>query len=533
MRCPRHIPTMLAALVLLAGQGLGPARAANDTVRVALTGGLHSLNPLFATTPAENDAAGAIFSGLVTLDQRGNAVPDLAQEVPSSANGGISADGRTLIYLLQPGPHWQDGVALTADDVAYTFYAMRDAGAGVTMGPGYANVASVQARDYETVVVQLKAPDQDAPSELFVNGLGGSILPRHVLGNVRDLRHAAFNEHPVGSGPYAVDGRLGGIVLRLHANHRYFQGVPPIEHLELVASPDSSATARRLASGTHSFARGLGLRTVQQLRAAPSLHVAAARTNELTMLIERVDDPDLGDPRTRRALGRAIDRAAVVRAAYLGFASPANELEPPWSRWSTARATHPADLKAAGALLDAAGWRSGSGRYRTRDGKPFALTLTYESDLPEIVRTATLVRAQWTALGADVSLRAAKRADLFAAGGILGRGDFSAALASQDLGPLPGRDALIASDQTPPAGGNVARYHNDAVDQAIVTAKFSPVAALRKRAFATIAANVAADAPYVPIVWREDVYAADKRLGGVAPVPAGSDLWNVYAWTLR
>src|ERR1700722_1312906 len=198
MRSPRHISSIAAALLLLGGHGLGPARAANDTVRVGLAGPLHTLDPLFATTAAENDAAGTIFSGLVTLDQRGDAVPDLAQEVPSATNGGVSADGRTLIYLLRPGPRWQDGVALTADDVAYTFYAMRDAGTGVALGPGYANVESVQARDYETVVVQLKAPDPDAPSELFVNGRGGSILARHVLGNVRDLRLGAVNAPPIG-----------------------------------------------------------------------------------------------------------------------------------------------------------------------------------------------------------------------------------------------------------------------------------------------------------------------------------------------
>jgi len=533
MRSPRHVPSIAAALLLLGGQGLGPAGGANTSVRVGLDGPLRTLDPLFATTRAENDAAGAIFSGLVTLDQRGNAEPDLAQEVPSATNCGVSADGRTLIYLLRPGPHWQDGVPLTADDVAYTFYAMRDAGTGVALGPGYANVESVQARDYETVVVQLKGPDPDAPSELFVNGRGGSILPRHVLGNVRDLRHAAFNAHPIGSGPYAVDGKLGGAILRLRANDRYFQGAPAIERLELITRPGPAATAERLKTGALSFARGIELRTVPQLRASPSVQIAAARTNELTMLVTRVDDPTLGDPRTRRALGRSIDRSAIVRTAYLGFASPASELEPPWSPWSTAHATHPADPKAAGALLDAAGWLRGSGHQRARDGKPFAFTLTYESDVPEIARAAALVGAQWKALGADVTLRAAKRAELFGANGILRRGDFSVALVSQDLGPLPGRESLLASDQAPPGGDNVARYHSDAVDQALVTAKFSLVTALRKRAFATIAADVAADAQYVPLVWREDADAVDKRLNGVAPVPAGSDLWNVYAWTVR
>lgn len=533
MRCPRPAPSMLAVLVLLGGQGLAPARAANDAVRVAIAGEPRSLDPLFATTAPENNVACAIFSGLTVVDDRGNVAPDLAQEVPSGTNGGVSADGRTVIYLLRPGLHWQDGVALTADNVVYTFYAMRDAGTGVPLGPGYANVASVDARDFETVVVHLKAPDANATSELFVNGRGGAILPRHILGNVRDLRRAPFNRRPVGSGPYAVETWQRGSVLRLRANHRYFQGAPAIERLELAFVPNQAAAARGLESGSLDFARGLDLGSLTRLRAVPALRVGAARTNALTMLVERVDDPQLNDARTRRALGRAIDRRAVARAAYAGFASPANELIPPWSPWSTAHAIHPADLREAGTLLDAAGWRAGPGGFRQREGKRLAPALTYESDDPAVARTAALLRSQWRALGVDAALRPAKRGDLFGSGGVLARGAFTIALVSIDAGPLPDRATMLASDQAPPSGNNFARYRSDAVDQAIVTANESPVAALRKRAFAAIAANVAADAPYVPIVWRQDAYAAARGLKGVAPGPADANLWNVYAWAPR
>ena len=48
-------------------------------------------------------------------------VPMLATEVPSLANGDISADGMTYTFKIRPGVKFHNGDPLTAHDVAYTF----------------------------------------------------------------------------------------------------------------------------------------------------------------------------------------------------------------------------------------------------------------------------------------------------------------------------------------------------------------------------------------------------------------------------
>src|SRR5579863_3828091 len=49
-----------------------------------------TLNPLLARDVAEVDVEGAIFDGLVKVDNRGRLIPDLAIAVPSRENGGIA-----------------------------------------------------------------------------------------------------------------------------------------------------------------------------------------------------------------------------------------------------------------------------------------------------------------------------------------------------------------------------------------------------------------------------------------------------------
>jgi peptide/nickel transport system substrate-binding protein len=48
-------------------------------------------------------------------------VPMLASEVPSAANGGISADGKTYTFKIRPGVKFHNGDVMTPADVAYTF----------------------------------------------------------------------------------------------------------------------------------------------------------------------------------------------------------------------------------------------------------------------------------------------------------------------------------------------------------------------------------------------------------------------------
>lgn len=48
-------------------------------------------------------------------------MPDLAVDVPTLQNGGISLDGLTITYKLRSGVTWHDGSPFSAEDVKFTW----------------------------------------------------------------------------------------------------------------------------------------------------------------------------------------------------------------------------------------------------------------------------------------------------------------------------------------------------------------------------------------------------------------------------
>jgi len=83
-----------------------------------------SLNLMFGHTAATDAVAGLLFSFLLRNDERGNYIPDLATQVPTLHNGGISRDGRQITVHLRRGVVWADGVPLTAADWLFTYRAV-------------------------------------------------------------------------------------------------------------------------------------------------------------------------------------------------------------------------------------------------------------------------------------------------------------------------------------------------------------------------------------------------------------------------
>src|SRR5215468_5451208 len=79
------------------------------------------LNPHFATGTKDQDGSRIFYEPLAGWDNDGNLIPCLAAEVPTAENGGVSKDGRSIIWKLKRDVKWHDGNPFTSADVVFNW----------------------------------------------------------------------------------------------------------------------------------------------------------------------------------------------------------------------------------------------------------------------------------------------------------------------------------------------------------------------------------------------------------------------------
>jgi peptide/nickel transport system substrate-binding protein len=521
--------------VLSLALAFGCSPKSERPLRLALVQQPNSLDPLRAVQFYENYIAEALFSALVVVNDRGGLSPDLAEVVPTKANGGISADGKTLVYHLRPGLRWQDGRPLSSHDVAFTLAKMRDPKTEFPEASVYSIVARIDTPDDRTVVVRLRSPWADATAELFVGGQDGSIVPAHLLASFADLPTSSFESHPVGSGPYALESWERGVRLVLRANPQYFRGPPHIGRIEIDFVPDQNTLAALLRTGEIDFSPQLPQTFALQLRDLPNLRELAVPTYNQLRLQFNTRRPPFSDARVRRAFDIAVDRSRLVTTVYRGFAVPGDDVSPPQSPYHTADPSLDpgGNLPAANRLLASAGWSMGSDGLRHKDGTALAFALTIQTGYPAAAAAAVQLQATWRALGADVTLRPMFSNVLLAPDGTLARGNFNVVLVPYGETLSPDRADELTRPGFPPSGRNYGRFDDPDVDRWTAQARATPDVRARRALYARISRRLAALAPQPSLVWQKQLYVVNRELEGLRPETVNSDFWNVAQWRLR
>jgi peptide/nickel transport system substrate-binding protein len=506
-----------------------------DTVRIGFYEEPDSLDPVVTTMSFANDVFSLEFDGLIRYDAGGHAIPDLAREVPSLANGGISKDGRTLTYHLVPNAHWHDGVPVTAADVIFTWRQIMNPANNTPIRAGYDRITSIDAPDAHTLHVHFRTPYPPA-LYLFNCGAVGSILPKHVLSGLATLNHAAFNARPLGSGPYIFRRWQHGGEMRFDANPHYFRGAPKIAHVLIRFIPDQNTMLAALRAHDIDLFFDLPASQVAQARTIPGVRIASTSTLHWEHLTFNVRKAPLDERDVRLALCYAMDEAAIFAKIYHGLGRMApTHFNPDFGWGDPAIRYYPYEPRTAATLLERAGWHMSADGIRHKAGKPLAFALSTVAGVKQREAIEVLLQNQWHALGVDVSIKNYPAATLFApfgAGGLLDIGKTDVSLFTwSNRSPDPDDENFIAPDRLPPAGENLTFYQNAEIGRLVRAGLATYDVAARKRIYERTQQILIRDVPEYVLDWLPEITAANADLHGVRPAPVGSDLANIADWT--
>ena len=156
----------------------------------------------------------------------------------------MSDGGRVWTFHIRSGVTWQDGVPLTAHDVAFTYnYVIKNQLSNYTM---YVNfIKSVVAPNDNTVVFTCTKPKANMLNAAI------PIVPQHIWASIPGDQAASMDETPpiVGSGPFQLTSYDAHKQAELTANRDYWGGVPR-------STRSTSSTTRTPPSSPTTCARG-------------------------------------------------------------------------------------------------------------------------------------------------------------------------------------------------------------------------------------------------------------------------------------
>lgn len=507
-----------------------------------------NLNPYLAVQTASRVVRELTLEGLLDVDPLGNYIPQLAVEVPTIENGGISADGLTITYTLRPGVTWSDGDPLTSGDVAFTWQAIMDPGNAVSSQTGYEKIASVDTPDPATVVVRFR--ELYAPA-LSLFSIGDAVLPAHVLQG-QQLGAAAFSRTPEGTGPFVVTEWTSGDSIILDRNRTFREaGKPLLDRIVFLIVPSNEVGIARLRTGEFDVLWGLGETQIAQFQNVPGVDLVITPSSNVEYLGLNLSErgtadpskphPILGDRRVREAIASAIDRTAIVDGLLGGKTEPATS--PIGLGWAAPQGlSMPTyDPERAQQLLDQAGWVDANGDgIRERDGRPMRLEISTVSGSQIQELSEQIVQSQVRQVGIDLVINNLASAALFGnwqENGALKRGNFDIVEDTwgADLDPDAFLSALFASDQIPTAanggsGWNFFRLNDPALDQAIAEGRSTLDQAKRKEAYRVAVQRILDALVYIPLFKRATVDAYTTAVTGELPNPWDELTWNTADW---
>ncbi len=285
---------------------------------------LQSVNPLLTTHPlARQIQRYVLLTTLARYDSALTARPYLAREWR------WSEDRRALTLRLRTGVKWHDGRATTARDAAWTLHTALVPASGYPRLAELSDWRSVDTPDDTTLVIRFSAPQPRFPDVLT----DLAILPAHRFEGVspEGLRSAAWNQAPVGNGPFRFVAHEPNRRWVFAADSSFpaeLGGPPGLERLIVVVVDEPTTKLAALTSGELDFA-GIQPAHAEFVRRDPALAVLSYPLMLTYGIVFNTRRSPFDRRDIRRRASAAVDRREIVEGYLYGFGTPADGPVPP------------------------------------------------------------------------------------------------------------------------------------------------------------------------------------------------------------
>ncbi|QET01958.1 MULTISPECIES: glutathione ABC transporter substrate-binding protein GsiB [Cupriavidus] len=485
--------------------GASPAFAAKDAV-MAVDSTFTTLDPYDSNDTLSQAVTKSFYQGLFGLDKDLKLVNVLAESYEASK------DGLTYTIKLKKGVKFHDGTTFDANAVKANFDRVIDPANKLKRYTLFNRVAKTDVVDANTVKITLKEPFSP-----FINVLSH---PSAVMISPTALKkwgkEIAF--HPVGTGPFEfVEWKQTDYLKGKKFAGYWKTGYPKIDSITWKPVVDNNTRAAVMQTGEADFAFRIPFEQAAVLKTSPKVDLIDAPSIIARYISFNTQVKPFNDPKVRQAINYAINKDALAKVAFAGYATPSEGVVPAGVDYAEKLGPWPYDPAKARELLKEAGYPNG-----------FETTLWSAYNHTTAQKVIQFVQQQLQQVGIKASvqaLEAGQRVEKVEsvqkpedAGVRLYYVGWSSSTGESDWALRP----LLASESMPPKLLNTAYYKNDQVDADIAGALRTTDRAEKARLYKDAQERIWKDAPWAFLVTEKVLFARAKRLSGAYAMPDGS-----------
>ncbi len=444
-----------------------------------VVGSVNTLNPVYASTLAEEEINALVFRGLTKIDEDGSVVLDLAESFERESS-------TKYIFTLKKDLYWHDGQEITANDIVHTIELTQNPNPPSPFASNFKGVKVVKVDNY---TVEFTLNEALSP---FIQNTTLGIVPEHI---------SLEKYRPVGSGDFKVtDVYEDKIILESDYLNLSFK---------LYKNKEDALLSMKL--GEIDGLGGLSFFELNELSTWPNLNIFSGNlAQRQIVLFMNLNDVLLKEKKFRQILAKATSKELVTQILP-GFSLILSETSLPLNSWVDNSFKSPVefDIDKAKSELDDLGWKM-DGEVRKNKEKELSITITTAKD-PELDKVLDRIKDNWSALGIKVEVLKLDSTEL--KDRAIPERDFQVLLSVQQLGVDPDQYSIWHSSQINNA--NITSLESDKIDKILEDGRKIFKREERKDSYAKFNRILADEAPAIFLYYPKYFWIVNKKIKNI------------------
>ena len=341
---------------------------------------IKTLDPQKATDSVSRSIIKLINQTLVYIDNEGNIVPELAQEI-------TKVSPKETLIKIKNDIKFSNGETLTIDDV---LFSLERAKASPKMSQDLYMIESFEKVDDRT---------------LKINTLydAGNLLHKLASGGVAIVNKKALEKDEnniIGTGMFKLKEWIAGEKLVLERNEFFKDSESNIDTLVVKFVPEANSRMIMLETGEIDLARDLLPLDFKKISEDTKFTTVEVETPSNMFLGFDLRNELLADKRVRQAIAYAINNEDLVKTVFNGSASVATSPVPKITTGHNENSNnYPQDIEKAKKLLAEAGYPNGFNieLFVSEDNQRIDMAVIIQDNLKKIGINAEIKTFQWAA----------------------------------------------------------------------------------------------------------------------------------------